>query len=95
MDKSYTKLYIATLAFLLVAGTIFWPTLYRYDQMVLGGNQIPIRINRLTGFTEFFAINKWIPQKTSSKPAIPTRLELNESELKNLMANCCLLTMAI
>lgn len=61
---------------LLIAGVLFWPTLYRYDQTTVNGNVFPIRINRLTGNSEWFIAGKWKPvsnsiRKTKGKK-IPT-----------------------
>jgi len=54
---------------LLIAGVLFWPTLYRYDKI---GNAIPIRINRITGHTEYFVDGKWNPEEGHSKFTIQT-----------------------
>jgi hypothetical protein len=43
---------------------LFWPTLFKYDKMTYEGNSFPIRINRITGYTEMFR-GKWLP---STKP---------------------------
>ncbi len=61
---------------LLIIGVLFWPTLYRYDHTTVNGNVLPIRINRLSGNTEWFVVGKWKPVSSSSKRArgdkIPT-----------------------
>lgn len=44
-------------------GIFFWPTLYRYDKMILEGNTFPVRTHRLTGYTEYFLMGEWIPQE--------------------------------
>lgn len=46
---------------LLVAGVLFWPTLYRYDTLERGKISYLVRIQRITGFTERFDGEKWIP----------------------------------
>lgn len=51
----------------MIAGIIFWPTLYRYDKISLSGNSFPVRINRLTGYTEYFTLNKWVPAEGHKK----------------------------
>ena len=48
---------------LLAAGILFWPTLYRYDKMTSGELSVPMRMNRLTGYTEYFYGGKWNPEK--------------------------------
>jgi hypothetical protein len=50
-------------ATLILVGVLFWPTLYRYDTMTLQGNTLPVRTHRLTGYTEYFLMGQWIPQK--------------------------------
>lgn len=50
-------------ATLLISGVVFWLTLYHYDKMTIDGNSIPIRINRLTRYTEYFVGGKWNPEK--------------------------------
>jgi hypothetical protein len=54
--RVYTAaLVVATLAFL----AFVWPTLYRYDRMAVEGNNLPVRINRFTGATEFLLPSGW------------------------------------
>lgn len=33
---------------------LVYPTLYHYDEVVLGGNHLPVKINRFTGKTFMF-----------------------------------------
>lgn len=58
------KNYKTTLLFLFLAGIFFWPTIYRYDEMVLSDTKIPVRMNRLTGKTEMF-VSEWISEPSS------------------------------
>ncbi|MEW6068110.1 MAG: hypothetical protein AB1610_07460 [Nitrospirota bacterium] len=58
-----TKSIAIICATLILIGLLFWPTLYRYDKMTLQGNTFPVRTHRLTGYTEYFLMGKWIPQK--------------------------------
>jgi hypothetical protein len=63
----------------LVAGILFWPTLYRYDKLKAGDNTYPVRINRVTGHTELFIGSAWVPEKgrsrtTKGKPLPPEEL---------------------
>jgi hypothetical protein len=44
----------------LLAGVIFWPTLYRHDTVRMEDATFPLRINRLTGRTEMFVGLEWI-----------------------------------
>jgi hypothetical protein len=50
-------------ATLIVCGVLFWPTLYRYEKI---GGKLPVRINRLTGYTEILSISGW-ERKVSNK----------------------------
>ncbi len=52
---------------LIIAGVIFWPTLYRYDRITIRNNSLPLRINRLTGYTEHFVLGEWVPEKSQEK----------------------------
>ena len=57
-----TKSIAIICATLILIGLLFWPTLYRYDKMTIQGNIFPVRTHRLTGYTEYFLMGKWIPQ---------------------------------
>lgn len=50
-------------ATLLIAGILFWPTLYRYEKINFGdkqSGQYLVRVNRLTGYTEILrGYNGW------------------------------------
>jgi len=48
---------------LIICGILFWPTLYRYDKMTIKRNTLPLRTNRLTGYTEYFLGSEWKPAK--------------------------------
>ncbi len=52
---------------LLITGILFWPTLYRYDHTTVNGNILPVRINRLTGYTEWFVVGRWKPVSDSNR----------------------------
>mgnify|MGYP001106720057 CR=1 FL=1 len=67
--KTINLFIICVCVTLLIAGVLFWPTLYRYDKI---GNSIPFRINRLTGYTEYFADGKWNPEEGHEKLTIQT-----------------------
>lgn len=58
-----TKSIAIICAAVILIGILFWPTLYRYDRMTLQGNTLPVRTHRLTGYTEYFLMGKWIPQE--------------------------------
>ena len=72
---------ICICATLLIAGVLFWPTLYRYDKTTYGGHSILIRINRLTGYTERFIGGKWYPERGHEKK------EKKKKEIQRLPAN--------
>ena len=61
-----------------VIGVLFWPTLYRYDTMTLVGNTLPVRMNRLTGNTEYFTMGQWLAQKDEEAEKKSTVLPLAE-----------------
>jgi hypothetical protein len=52
---------------LIICGVLFWPTLYRYDKFV---GKLPVRINRLTGYTEILYASGW-KRKVSYKEYRP------------------------
>lgn len=57
-----TKNLIIICITLLIAGILFWPTLYRYDKVsVMRGRSLLVRVNRLTGYTEFLGRSGWVP----------------------------------
>jgi hypothetical protein len=66
---------------LIICGMLFWPTLYRYDKYE---KELPVRINRLTGYTEILYDSGW-ERKVSEKElqAIP-KTEFAKIEIKGL-----------
>lgn len=48
---------------IIILAALFWPTLYKYDKMIIGGNSFPVKINRITGNTQYFRVGKWISQQ--------------------------------
>ncbi|CAG1065734.1 hypothetical protein BAC1_01322 [uncultured bacterium] len=62
---------------LILFGIFFWPTLYHYDKMTVGGNMFPVRTNRLTGNSDIFLMNEWTSQKTKKGKMLPAS-ELNK-----------------
>ncbi len=55
-----TKNLLIVCVTLLLAGVLFWPTLYRYDKIDLQGLPTLVRINRLTGYTEHLMLGQWV-----------------------------------
>ena len=51
----------------LLAGALFWPTIYRYEKMDLPGLSTLVRINRLTGHTEYYMLGQWVAEKPQKK----------------------------
>ncbi len=54
---------IALVGVLLIIGVIglfVWPTRYRYDRMKVQENDLPVRIDRLTGRTEYLTLTGWM-----------------------------------
>lgn len=87
MKERDTKLIIVFVSItVLVIGILFWPTLYRYDKF---NQRFPVRINRLTGYTEVLTWEGWSPMKQKSEKAELIRipdLELDKLEAKASIA---------
>jgi hypothetical protein len=66
---------------LLIAGVLFWPTLYRYEKIDFQGLSTIVRINRLTGYTEHYILGKWVPQKVQKKQRESQPLPFGEKSL--------------
>jgi hypothetical protein len=64
------KLILIICSFLILSGVLFWPTIYRYDSMTINGNKLPIKTNRITGFTEYYSAGGWISQGAQKKGKI-------------------------
>lgn len=52
----------------IICGVLFWPTLYRYDKL---GGKLPVRINRLTGYTEILYSSGWKSLNNKETKPIP------------------------
>lgn len=61
---------------------LVWPTLYRYEYEKIGPLERPLRINRLTGETEYFSGSTW-----HKATATPTPLPLPSDELNRLQTS--------
>jgi hypothetical protein len=75
-----TKIVIIFCSTVIIVGILFWPTIYRYDKIVTKNYTIPIRINRITGYTEEYhpAAGGWVSfseEKDVTKKAIPLPLQ--------------------
>jgi hypothetical protein len=55
-----TKNLLIVCVTLLLAGVLFWPTLYRYNKIDVQGLPTLVRINRLTGYTEHLMLGQWV-----------------------------------
>ncbi|MBM4302353.1 MAG: hypothetical protein FJ121_12660 [Deltaproteobacteria bacterium] len=55
-DKNAIIICALICATFIICGVLFWPTLYRYDKI---GGKLPVRINRLTGYTEILYGSGW------------------------------------
>jgi hypothetical protein len=76
-----TKKLLIVCATLLLAGGLFWPTLYRYEKMDFQGLSTLVRINRLTGYTEHYMLGQWVPEKGQKKGRESQLLPSAESSL--------------
>jgi hypothetical protein len=57
-DKIKLLMFVIGCITLIILGILFWPTIYFYDKM--GGEfQFPVRINRITGYTEKLTGTGW------------------------------------
>lgn len=65
--------------FLLVFGILFWPTLYKYDTVKEFDSVYPIRINRITGYSEFCKDGAWI--EVVKKEEKPISIEVLPSDV--------------
>ena len=66
---------------LLLAGVLFWPTLYRYEKIDFQGLLTLARINRLTGYTEYYMLGQWVPEEAQKKGRESQLLPSAESSL--------------
>ena len=79
---------------LLLAGVLFWPTLYRYEKMDFQGLSTLVRINRLTGFTEYYMLGQWVAESRQKKekaskplPSVEKALLIGKATLEGKMFN--------
>jgi hypothetical protein len=78
-QKSITALCITVI----ICGVLFWPTLYRYDHIMVGGNTFPVRMNRITGYTQVYLADKWVSEEQhKSQPIIAEELFPPEERAK-------------
>ena len=74
-----TKNLIIICSVLILCGILFWPTLYRYDKITIKRNTLPLRINRLTGYTECFLGSKWEPRNEQKNKIKSIQIPFEES----------------
>ena len=89
-----TKRLLVVCVTLLLAGVLFWPTLYRYEKMDFQGLSTIARINRLTGHTEYFMLGQWVAEKPQKKektseafPSAEKSLVIGKATLDGRMFN--------
>ncbi len=81
---------IATIicATLFLVGILIWPTIYRYDRVTINGNVLPIRMNRLTGFTEYYNPGKgWVSEQRRQKSKNIVSIPAEEKEKVKVTTN--------
>jgi hypothetical protein len=78
----------------ILSGVLFWPTLYRYEKMDFQGLSTLVRINRLTGNTEYYMLGQWVPEKPQKKekasqplPSVEKSLVIGKATLDGRMFN--------
>lgn len=89
-----TKTSIVVCVTLLLAGVLFWPTLYRYEKIDFQGLSTLVRSNRLTGHTEYYMLGQWVPEKAQKKqresqplPSVEKALVIGKATLDGKMFN--------
>lgn len=85
MNSMKTKNLIIICITIILCGIIFWPTLYKYDKTTINGNSIPLKINRLTGNTEYYILGRWNKQENEKKRG--NIISLPKDELSKLNAS--------
>ncbi len=76
------SIFIIALFFSFTISLCFWPTIFRYEKMKIGGDEFPIRINRITGEAQVWALNKWAAQTSPNEPET-----LSEAERSKITGN--------
>jgi hypothetical protein len=66
-------------ATLIICGVLFWPTLYRYDKI---GGKSPVRINRLTGYTEILYGSGWARMVSDKEYQLIPKEEIAKIEVR-------------
>jgi hypothetical protein len=89
-----TKTSIVLCVTWLLAGVLFWPTLYRYEKMDFQGLSTLVRINRLTGHTEYYMLGHWVAEKPQKKekasqplPSVEKALVIGKASLGSKILN--------
>lgn len=52
---------------MLAFSVLVWPGRYRYDQLRMGNNTYPVRIDRLTGHAALLDGESWVPVRDSER----------------------------
>jgi hypothetical protein len=66
-------------ATLIICGMLFWPTLYQYDKI---GGKLPVRINRLTGYTEILFASGWERKVSDNELQAIPKAEISKIEVR-------------
>jgi hypothetical protein len=70
------------IAVFVVLAVFVWPTRYKYDHMKLGEDDLPVRIDRLTGKTEILFPQGWhAASEKTAENQIPAEQELPAEEV--------------
>lgn len=72
-DKMNTKNIIVICIALILIGLLFWPTLYRYEHMIVNGTTLPVKIFRLTGSAEVLYGSEWVSHEKHESKIIPEK----------------------
>ncbi len=78
-DKNLIIICALICATLIICGVLFWPTLYKYDK-ILG--KLPVRINRLTGYTEILTPSGWERKVSDNETKAIPKEEIDKIETR-------------
>lgn len=81
MRRSLISAFLGWAAFIALASYV-WLTPYRYDHVKIGNDNLPLRINRLNGKTEFFTTRGW---RSSDNESQARSHDLSSTEIAKIM----------
>ena len=73
-----TKIVLILSLLILLIAFLFWPTIYRYDTIKMGNNELLLKTNRFSGTTQYFLGNRWIDESPSKNKGGSSILPIDE-----------------